>query len=598
MFVGPRLKFVVVLAVALLAAVGMLVGCSDVDGEGFEGSPDGEGDTAFVDGKADQLFGDCHLEHILLLVNDPEIESQRLKDEGVHTRAARNIVEHRAGSDGVLGSDEDVFFRSVEEIDDVYFVGPVAIQQLVDAVDVYCADGPWREADSIFSPRPYHDSHIDRVVDEIESAERSIDMAMYSISDNRAITAIGDAVARGVTVRLLFNGANGDHLNTPGSRSAQLEDLGVDVRYINRIMHHKFAIIDGPQEDLLKASTARFFSGSGNLSFGAATRYDENTTFHQGDPALVLTMQREFNHLWENSRDLEWNEELEYFETLPIEEEMIPPRDDLEVLLTSENFETTYSNRWGAGFRPISFSEVVATRLVELIEEANSSIYVAAGFLRSRAVSEAIMRRWSEDPDLDIRIYLDQSEYISEWYHNSQLSDLEDCLSDAGEDQSDIYDCRERGFIYAYQLHEQDIPVRFKNYSYRWHYSYALQMHHKYMIFDRHTVATGSYNFSNNAEQNTMENVIVYRSPFYPDVVEGFVDNFETIWETGRDEGRFEALIEEIDTSDEIDLIFEPAALSWEEVTEVRQRIRDRCPEVNSEPFRTRPEDHRSCSAE
>ena len=586
-----RLKYVVV-----AAAAGLLFACSDAGDEHLEDSPDGEEETAFVGGKADDLFGECHVEHILMLLNDPSIDDEILIRDGVHTRAARNLVDHRAGEDETLGTDEDRYFRAIEEVDDVYFVGPVAMEQLSNAVDEYCEDQPWREADSIFSPRVYHDSHIDRVVEKFESAQRSIDIAMYSISDQRAISALGDAVSRGVTVRMLYDGANGDHLDTPGSRSAQLEELGIDVRYINRIMHHKFAIIDGPQDALLQASQARFFSGSGNLSYGAATRYDENTTFHRGDPALVLTMQREFNHLWRHSRDLEWNEELEYFETLPISSEMIPPRDDLEVLLTSKNFETTYSSRWGAGFRPIAFSEVVATRLVELIDNANASIYIAAGFLRSRPVSEALMRRWSEDPELDVRIYLDQSEYISRWYNNSQTAEREDCIDDAGDDESELYDCRERGFIFSYELLDRGIPVRFKNYSFRWHYSYALQMHHKYMIVDRNTVATGSYNYSNNAEQNTMENVIVYRSPHYAEVVDGFVENFESIWETGHEEDRFDSLIEEIEGSEEeIDLIFEPIALTWEQVTQVRSAIRDRCPDVDSEPYRRYPENHRSC---
>ncbi len=594
MSVRMRAKYAALIALFVTS----LFACSQADDEPLQESPDGEDETAFAGGKADDLFGECHLEHILLLTNDPGSDAEHLIAEGIHSRAANNIADHRAGDDGELGTDKDQYFHSVDEIDEVYFVGPVAIQQLSDAIDDYCTDGPWREADTVFSPRSYFDSHIDRIVDELEKAEHSIDIAMYSISDSRAISAIGDAVERGVTVRLLFDSANGDHLNTAGSRSAQLEDLGVDVRYINRIMHHKFAIIDGPQDELLQASDARFFSGSGNLSYGAAVRYDENTTFHRGDPAVVLAMQREFNHLWENSRDLEWNDELEYFETMPIEEEMIPPRDELEILFTSENFETTYSNRWGAGFRPIDFSEVVATRLVELIEDAHSAIYMAAGFLRSRPVSEAIMQRWSEDPDLDIRIYLDQSEYISQWYNNSQHSDLEDCLVDAGDDEGDIYDCEERGFIFSYELIDRDIPVRFKNYSYRWHYSYALQMHHKYLIIDRNTVATGSYNFSNNAEQNTMENVIVYRDYFYPEVVTGFVDNFEEIWETGRSEGVFEELMTEVETDDEIDLVFEPAALYWDEITELRSAIRDRCPDVDSEPYRTEPENHRTCTAE
>lgn len=593
MLLSPRFWSILI---ALLFALAISA-CGESANHDQEDSPDGPSESAFVGGKADQLFGNCHLEHLLLQLNDPSTDADTLIDAGVHSRAARNIAAFRAGDDGLLGTDDDRYFQRIEDVDAVYFVGPVAIQQLIATITDYCDDQPFRQADTIFSPRPSHDSHITRVVELIEGAERSIDMAMYSLSDNRIYTALGAAVDRGVQVRLLFESANGDHLRTAGSRSARLEDLGVDVRYINRIMHHKFAIIDGPQDHLLQASQARFFSGSGNLSFGAATRYDENTTFHHHDPVLILHFQREFNHLWAHSRDLVWNEALSFFETLPIQAEMIPLRDELPAIFTSANFETTYSSRWGSGFRPIDFSQVAADELVAQIENARSSIFVAAGFLRSRPIAEALLRRWEESPDLDIRIYLDQSEYISQWFHNSQTRDLESCLVDSGDDPHDVYGCRERGFIFSYQLLDAEIPVRFKNYSYRWHFSYALQMHHKYMIFDGSTVATGSYNFSNNAEQNTMENIVFYHQHFYPGVVAGFVENFETIWETGRAEGLFDALLEEISTADEIDLIFEPAALTWEEVTAVRTLIRQRCPDVDSEPYRTAPQDHRTCTA-
>ncbi len=563
-----------------------------------EGLVDGEQESAFGSGKADDLMSFCEQEHVLLLLNDRSTDSDRLFDAGVHRRAANNLAEFRAGDDERLGTDDDRYFRSLEEVDAVFFVGPAAIQQLTAAIADFCRDQPFRQAHTIFSPNDYYSSHIDEVVRLFDEAERSIDIAMYSMSDNRAVTALGDAAARGVRIRLLLDGANGDHLNPQGSRSARLEDLGVDVRYINRIMHHKFAIIDGAQTELLEASTARVFSGSGNLSFGAAVRYDENTTFHEGFAPLALTLQREFNHLWENSRDFQWNEDLEYFETLPIPEEAIPPTEGLEVLFTSENFETTYHSTWGPGFRPLVFSQVVADSLVELIEGARSSIFMAASFLRSRPVSEALLRRWSEDPDLDVRIYLDQSEYISQWFHGSQLSDLASCLEDAGDDDRATFDCEQRGFIFSYSLVDAGIPVRFKNYSYRWHFSYALQMHHKYIVIDGHTVATGSYNYSNNAEQNTMENVVIYRGSHHPDLVAGFVENFETIWETGRSEGLYEELLDTIESAPagaEVDILFEPTALTWQEVTTLRQFLRQRCPEIDSEEYRRYPQDNRTC---
>ncbi len=575
-------------------------GCADVDDIYLESSPDAKDTRALSGGKADDLVGDCERRHILLLVNDPGSNAEHLIAEGLHHRAARNIADYRSGVDGRFGSDEDRYFDSVEAIDDISFVGPVAFEQLAAAIESYCAERRWPTTETVFSPSSYGESHVDRIVDLVDNAEHSIDLAIYGLSDHRAIAALGDAARRGVSVRLLFDEANGDHLRPAGSTSAGLEEMGVDVRYINRTMHHKFAIIDGPRESLLQASTARFFSGSANLAYAAATRYDENTTFHKSDPTLVLIMQAEFNHLWAHSRNLEWNEEIEPVETLSIAAESLPSPVGLEVLLTSANFEPTYSTRWGAGFRAIPFRETVATRIVELIDEAESSVWVAARYLRSRPISEALMNRWRDDPDLDLRVYLDQNEYISFEDHQEQQEELAECLIDASDDEAAIYGCRERGRLFSYALADLGIPLRFKTYAYRWHFSYARHLHHKYLIVDQSTVATGSYNYSNNAEQNSMENVIIYRHTDYPDLVDAFVENFDAIWQSGRhfDDSTdpVDLLIEANDgQEDVIELVFEPMALSWHELTALREAIREYCPDADSEAFKRAPAEHRRC---
>lgn len=404
MTIRGKTRYVAVVAAALLVA------CSGPGGELDDPPPDPEDGEAFSGGKADETFGDCHLEHVLLVVNDPGLEVEELTGLGVHPRAARNIVDFRSGDDGDVGTEADRYFESARRLDDVDYVGPVAIQQLADGVVDYCDDGPWREAEPVFSPSPYTEGFVDRVVDEIEGADESIDMAMYRLSDNRVKAALEEAADRGVEIRMLFDGANGDHLDKEGSTSAGLEDRGIDVRYVNRNIHHKFAIVDGPHDRLIEAADARVFTGSANLQFSAVTEYDDNVVFHRGDPAVVLDKQREFNRLWNHSRNFAWNDELEYFETMEIDPEMVPPRQDLEVLWTSSNFEKTDSERWGPGFRPESFSRKVADRIVELIEEADSSIRVAAAYLRMRPIAEALEHRALQDPDLDIQIYLDQTE--------------------------------------------------------------------------------------------------------------------------------------------------------------------------------------------
>lgn len=51
-------------------------------------------------------------------------------------------------------------------------------------------------AEVVFSPQTWDASHLARVVQEIERAERSIDVAMYSYSDAKIGAALADAATR------------------------------------------------------------------------------------------------------------------------------------------------------------------------------------------------------------------------------------------------------------------------------------------------------------------------------------------------------------------------------------------------------------------
>ena len=161
-------------------------------------------------------------------------------------------------------------------------------------------------------------------------------------------------------------------------------------------------------------------------------------------------------------------------------------------------------------------------------------------------------------------MYLDGQEYSSESYRDEEEQEYLDCLGEATT-PTQVHHCEDRGVHFGLNLHEAGIPVRYKYYAYRWHYSYAVQQHHKYIIVDDERVASGSYNFSNNAEHDSFENIIFFEGGAYSAVVEDFVSNFETIWNTGRT-GLYESLLAQItETEDDFPLVFDSMALSWPE---------------------------------
>lgn len=577
--------------------LGVLFSALALGGCVADASPDGPDEVGVVPGgKADGSdYSACELEAVVTWLNEGPTASL-IAEAGVHTRAANNLAEHRDGADGAFGTEDDALFGDIHDVDGVYYVGPVAIQQLVAAVADRCLAPEEPAVEVVFSPQRYDDSHLVRVRALIDGAERSIDVAMYSFSDAGILDALARAVARGVSIRVIYDGANGDRSDPVGSRSAQLEDMGIEVRYVNKIMHHKLAIIDGARTSPDEAADGILITGSGNWSNSAGTRYDENTLIVRGNAELNLRYQREFELLWDNGRPFVWNEDIAPIDGLDITDADIPDDPDVDAGFTSANFDTYVSSRYGPTFSVIRGENEVADRWVDLIRDARRSIRIASGHLRSRPVAEAILEAAAANPDLDVRVYLDGQEYLSEWGHDAQQRDLEACLIDAGDSTARQQDCYDRGFLFSYELHHAGVPLRYKFYSYRWHYSYAEQMHHKYMVIDDEILITGSYNLSDNAEHNTMENVAIFSGDAYRPLVDAYAANFDALWVTGEAEGLYDVLIDDITTgTGDFPIVFAPMALDWDRVDALKSAIYANCPVINERDYREHPERHRYC---
>lgn len=447
------------------------------------------------------------------------------------------------------------------------------------------------KVDVIFSPQPSESSHLARIAKEIDSAQESIDILIYSFSDATITAKLQAAKQRGVKVRFIYEDA-GEHARAAdpqATTSGRLENAGADVRFVNKVMHHKVMIIDGPRDNLAKAKTARLVTGSANWSSSAATRFDENTMFISKAEALVLQYQREFDLLWSHSRDFAGKPFTQELSTANITDASIRPSTTSNVFFTSANFSangTTFST---------TGSNAVADQLVAAIQGATKSIHVASGHLRSRPVAEALIAKKQASPNLDIRVYLDGQEFISKTSHDGQVADLETCIRTATSDAK-RRNCTDKGFLFGYQIGQAGIDVRYKYYAYRWDHSYAPQMHHKYMVIDGATLWSGSYNLSDNAEHGTFENMMVFRGPQYAGLVGQFEANFESMWNTSRDDDKLAGVLQRVESSPTIPIVFEPMALSWNEVTNLKSRIRANCPAVDSTAFRQNAAGHQSCT--
>ena len=127
-----------------------------------------------------------------------------------------------------------------------------------------------------------------KLLDLCVSARQSLDISVFTISDDRLCDAICNAHQRGVAVRIL---TDNDKSLDLGSDVEHMAAQGIPVRMDNteHHMHHKFAIID----------RHTLVNGSFNWTRSASDKNHENILV-TNEPALVAAYQMEFESLWEN----------------------------------------------------------------------------------------------------------------------------------------------------------------------------------------------------------------------------------------------------------------------------------------------------------
>ncbi len=127
---------------------------------------------------------------------------------------------------------------------------------------------------------------VDKIVSLFKKVTKSVDICVFTISDDRISDAILDAHKRGVAVRIISDNHKSEDM---GSDIEYLTDKGVNIVMdaSHNHMHHKFAVFDS--EVLL--------NGSFNWT-RSATRYNqENIVLHYDKP-LIKQFQKEFEKLW------------------------------------------------------------------------------------------------------------------------------------------------------------------------------------------------------------------------------------------------------------------------------------------------------------
>jgi len=141
-----------------------------------------------------------------------------------------------------------------------------------------------RKCEAFFSPG---ETCVRKIASLIGCADESVDICVFTITDNRIADAILEIHNAGRKVRIV---TDNDKANDAGSDIYNLQRRGVPVR-VDRSpyhMHHKFAIFDNRE----------VLTGSYNWTRGAATSNQENLIVTR-EPTLLRSFRQEFEKLWE-----------------------------------------------------------------------------------------------------------------------------------------------------------------------------------------------------------------------------------------------------------------------------------------------------------
>ena len=281
----------------------------------------------------------------------------------------------------------------------------------------------------------------------IDEARLSVDVAIYSLSLNSIRDALIHAHERGAQVRVVMESDNLDR-----SDPQKLKDAGIPILGDRRegLMHDKFVVID----------KSEVWMGSMNFTDSGAYT-DNNNLMRIRSVKMAENYTKEFEEMFTDDK---------------FGADVIPETPNPRVTIDGTPIDVYFSPDDG-----------VQASFVELVENAQESIYFMAFSFTADALGEAVRNRAADGVTVAGVMETDQV--------NSNIGTEFDLFSQAG---LDVYKDANPG-----------------------------QMHHKVMIIDQNIVIFGSYNFTNSAETRNDENLLVI---YNADIAAQFIVEFQRVY--------------------------------------------------------------------
>lgn len=295
----------------------------------------------------------------------------------------------------------------------------------------------------------------DTLINYINRAEETIDIAIYNSFGNNPTTliagALNEAHANGIRVRVIHDATTSSSmigfLNSSIGTLQRLENPNLPG-----IMHHKFMIIDAEHEDATKSLV---WTGGTNWTTGQINGPSKNNVTIVQDQSLAQTYQIEFEEMWGGSGNFPTYSNIKFGS----QKEDNTPK---EFVVDGIEVECYFS--------PTDGTE---SQILDLINSAEESLVIATMLITRENLAQAVVDKFNNNiPELAFLI-------DTEDYSGQQKEFLQENLSDEV----------------------------FKEYG-----GEGI-MHHKMMVVDHGTpnavVLNGSHNWSFSAENRNDENTLI-----------------------------------------------------------------------------------------
>jgi len=129
---------------------------------------------------------------------------------------------------------------------------------------------------------------IESITDLLKKANKTLDLCIFTITDDRLATDLRDCLERGIKVRII---TDDEKMYDYGSAIQDLKNAGIPIKidHSRYHMHHKFGIID----------SHIIFTGSFNWTYTASSHNQEN---------ILVTTNFDIVKQYKDQFELLWNE--------------------------------------------------------------------------------------------------------------------------------------------------------------------------------------------------------------------------------------------------------------------------------------------------